>query len=183
MKTVSVLLAAGFGTRMKSDLPKVLHPVAGRPMINWCVACAEGVSDLRPIVVVGHGRGQVIHALGDRCTYAVQDELLGTAHALQQALPRLQAEDNPADPVDTIIVTYGDMPLLRKETLGALVRAYAARRGRCRICHAHRYAGRAAGIRADCARPQRRHRRDCRRGGLHACTAAHSRTQPRHLLL
>lgn len=126
MRVVPVVLAAGFGTRMKSDLPKVLHPVAGRPMITWCVRCAESVGDVKPVVVVGYGREQVMETLGDRCTYAVQEELLGTAHALQQAVPAVQAD---AQPADTVVVTYGDMPLLRTETLQALVDAYAAARG------------------------------------------------------
>lgn len=123
MKVVPVLLAAGFGTRMKSDLPKVLHPVAGRPMIAWCVRCAEEIGNVKPVVVVGHGREQVMETLGDRCTYAVQEELLGTAHALLQAAPVVQAQPQPPD---TVVVLYGDMPLLRTETLHALVDAYAA---------------------------------------------------------
>ncbi len=126
MKVVPVLLAAGFGTRMKSELPKVLHPVAGRPMISWCLRAVQGVSDSAPVVVVGYGREQVMATLGDSCRYAVQEELLGTAHALQQAAPLVQGE---APPADTVLVTYGDMPLLRTETLHALVDAYAAARG------------------------------------------------------
>ncbi len=125
MKVIPVLLAAGFGTRMKSNLPKVLHPVAGRPMIEWCLRSAEGASDVIPVVVVGHGREQVMAVLGDRCAYAVQAELLGTAHALQQAGALVQ---NEAKAADTVLVTYGDMPLLRTETLRSLVDAYARAR-------------------------------------------------------
>ncbi len=125
MKLVPVLLAAGYGTRMKSALPKVLHPVAGHPMIEWCVHAVQGVSDAAPVVVVGHGREQVMAALGDQCRYCVQEELLGTAHALQQAAPVVLADLTPAD---TVLVTYGDMPLLRSETLCALVDAFGAAR-------------------------------------------------------
>ncbi len=125
MKVVPVLLAAGFGTRMKSELPKVLHPVAGRPMISWCLRAVQGVSAAAPVVVVGYGREQVMATLGDGCRYAVQEELLGTAHALQQAAPLVLDE---AVPADTVLVTYGDMPLLRTETLRALVDAFAAAR-------------------------------------------------------
>lgn len=118
MKVATVILAAGYGTRMKSDLPKVLHPVAGRPMIEWCVRTAEAAASRKPVVVVGHGREQVMTALGDRCDFVVQDELLGTAHALQQAEAHLR------DWQGAIVVTYGDMPLLRAETPARLVEAF-----------------------------------------------------------
>ena len=118
--TNAVILAAGYGTRMKSALPKVLHPLAGRPMIDWCVRSVVAAGVERPVVVVGHGREQVQASLGARVAYAVQDDLLGTAHAVQQAAPLLQASAGP------ILVTYADMPLLRSETLRALVDAFAA---------------------------------------------------------
>ncbi len=115
MKIVNVILAAGYGTRMKSDLPKMMHPVVGRPMVDWAVRTAEAVSQLRPVVVVGHKR-ELIHALlGERAEYAVQEELLGTGHAVMQAAPLLTGQ------ADVVLVTYGDMPLLRQETLRALL--------------------------------------------------------------
>lgn len=127
MNVAAVILAAGQGTRMKSDLPKVLHSLAGLPMIEWCVRACEGATrsggaDNRPTVVVGYGRAQVESALGDRCRYAVQAEQLGTGHAVQQALPHV-----PAD-ADALLVTYGDMPLLTTTTLKSLVAAFAAQR-------------------------------------------------------
>jgi bifunctional UDP-N-acetylglucosamine pyrophosphorylase/glucosamine-1-phosphate N-acetyltransferase len=119
MNVGAVILAAGYGTRMKSDLPKVLHPLAGRHMIDWCISAAEHVATGRPVVVVGHGGDQVIKALGDRCHYALQEPLLGTAHALQQSETVL-----PRD-LDLVVVTYGDMPQLRGETLASLVSCMA----------------------------------------------------------
>lgn len=115
----AVILAAGYGTRMKSSLPKVLHPLAGRPMIDWCVRSVVAAGVERPVVVVGHGREQVRESLGARVAYAVQDELLGTAHAVQQAAPHLQGG------AGCVLVTYADMPLLRGETLRALADAFA----------------------------------------------------------
>ncbi|MGL4651696.1 MAG: bifunctional UDP-N-acetylglucosamine diphosphorylase/glucosamine-1-phosphate N-acetyltransferase GlmU, partial [Caldilineaceae bacterium] len=124
---VSVVLAAGYGTRMKSCLPKVLHPVAGRPMIAWCVRAAQMAGAGRPIVVVGHGREQVMATLGTTVDYAEQRELLGTAHALQQAAPLLWPPAEQAG-ADAVLVTYGDMPQLRGETLQALVERFASAR-------------------------------------------------------
>jgi bifunctional UDP-N-acetylglucosamine pyrophosphorylase/glucosamine-1-phosphate N-acetyltransferase len=115
MKIVPVILAAGYGTRMKSDIPKVMHPILGRPMLDWAVRAVEAVSQETPIVVVGHGQDLVRDALGDRVRFAVQGELLGTGHAVQQALPQL------IDSADAVLVTYGDMPLLQGETLQQLV--------------------------------------------------------------
>ena len=111
MTTAAVILAAGYGTRMKSDLPKVLHPILGRPMIEWALAAVQPVVDLPPVVVVGHGKEEVQSFLGDRVRYAEQAQLLGTGHAVQQAAPLLQGQ------ADAVVVTYGDTPLLRSETL------------------------------------------------------------------
>ena len=85
MNIASVILAAGFGTRMKSTLPKVVHLVAGRPMVEWGVRSAEQIGGQRPVVVVGHGKEQVQAVLGDRVIYAEQRELLGTGHAVMHA--------------------------------------------------------------------------------------------------
>lgn len=127
MNVAAVILAAGQGTRMKSDLPKVLHRIAGLPMIEWCVRAAEAATGTdagasRPTVVVGYGREQVEAVLGDRCRFAVQAELLGTGHAVRQALPVIPAG------AEALLVTYGDMPLLTGATLRALVAAFAAER-------------------------------------------------------
>jgi len=121
-RVATVILAAGNGTRMKSALPKVLHPVCGRAMIEWPVSVAESLHEEKPVVVVGYGREQVTAHLGDRCRYAVQEELLGTAHAVMQAESLLSGN------ADVVLVVYGDMPLLRAETLTALQQAFAAER-------------------------------------------------------
>jgi len=117
-----VILAAGSGTRMKSDLPKVLHPLLGRPMVAWTVEMAEAVGDQQPVLVVGHGKEQVKALLGDRAEFVEQKELLGTGHAVQQAAPVLQGR------ADAVVVTYGDMPLLRAETVRSLVDLFARER-------------------------------------------------------
>ena len=80
-----VTLAAGKGTRMKSDLHKVLHPIAGRPMLQHLLASAAELSPERQVVVAGHGREQLEAALSESAAIAVQEPQLGTAHAVQQA--------------------------------------------------------------------------------------------------
>ena len=89
MRTAAVILAAGYGTRMKSDLPKVLHPLVGRPLVDWAVRAVAPLLQVPPVVVVGHGQELVRSFLGERGRYAVQSELLGTGHAVLQALPAL----------------------------------------------------------------------------------------------
>ncbi|HNT05278.1 MAG TPA: NTP transferase domain-containing protein, partial [Anaerolineae bacterium] len=79
-----VILAAGQGTRMKSRLPKVLHPVAGRPMVLYSLDAVSGWGESTPVLVVGHGADQVRALLGDRVVYAIQEPQLGTAHAVLQ---------------------------------------------------------------------------------------------------
>ncbi len=108
-----IVLAAGKGTRMKSRLAKVLHPLGGRPAIEHCVDAAAAVSALPPVVVVGTDAGQVRAALGARADFAAQTEQLGTGHAVLQA--ELAAED-----ASDVIVMYGDMPLIRPESLALL---------------------------------------------------------------
>ena len=119
MNTASVILAAGFGTRMKSSMPKVMHPILGRPLVGWAVDAATAATGTAPVVVVGYAREQVIEYLGDSACYAVQDEQLGTGHAVQQVASVLQGQ------VDAVLVTYGDMPLLQATTLKALVDRFA----------------------------------------------------------
>lgn len=114
MTVAAVILAAGYGTRMKSMLPKSLHPLAGRPLIEWSLRAVEGLSDLRPVVVVGYAKEQVQERLGDRVEYSLQKELLGTGHAL------MQAKEHLSHRADKVLVIYADMPLLRPETLERL---------------------------------------------------------------
>lgn len=123
MTTATVILAAGYGTRMKSSLPKVLHPLAGRPLVDWVVATGESVGGRRPVVVVGHGKEQVQNVLGDRVDYAEQKELLGTGHAVMQAEPFLRGQ------AGQVVVLYSDMPLLREATLQKLLDLYQQNEG------------------------------------------------------
>lgn len=111
-----VILAAGQGTRMKSRLPKVLHPLLGKPMLAYGVETALALDPVRLVVVVGHGADQVMEALrGYPVEVVVQEAQLGTAHALLQAETFLGEFPGP------ILVTQGDTPLLRPETLRALL--------------------------------------------------------------
>ncbi|CAG2147928.1 bifunctional UDP-N-acetylglucosamine diphosphorylase/glucosamine-1-phosphate N-acetyltransferase GlmU [Cupriavidus numazuensis] len=112
-----VILAAGMGKRMHSDLPKVLHPVAGRPMLAHVIDTARTLSPSRLVVVVGHGAERVREAVAaDDVTFAEQAQQLGTGHAVMQALPQL--DDN-----QPTLVLYGDVPLTTAATLKALVEA------------------------------------------------------------
>lgn len=109
-----VILAAGQGTRMRSALPKVLHPVAHKSMLGHVVDAARTLSPQSVQIVVGHGAEQVRQALtGDDLGFVLQTEQLGTGHAVAQALPGLKAE--------TVLVLYGDVPLIQPETLTALL--------------------------------------------------------------
>lgn len=112
-----IILAAGQGTRMKSPLPKVLHPVAGLPMLQHVVSTA-GLLQPRAIhVVVGHGAQQVQSALQDfDLTWVMQEQQLGTGHAVLQAMPAVQADS-------TVLILYGDVPLITASTLESLVEA------------------------------------------------------------
>ena len=115
MKLGVVILAAGKGTRMRSALPKVLHPLAGRPLLRHVLDAAEALGAARICVVFGHGGEQVPSALADvDCTWVEQSERLGTAHAVRQAMP-VMAE------MDRVLVLYGDIPLIEAETLNRLV--------------------------------------------------------------
>lgn len=115
METAVVILAAGQGTRMKSKLPKVMHPVAGQPMVEWVTQAVLPLSGQPPIVVVGYGAELVRAALGERVTYVIQMEQLGTGHAVMQAQETLKGK------ADAVLVVYGDMPLLATETLRHLI--------------------------------------------------------------
>ncbi len=110
-----VILAAGRGTRMKSDLPKVLHPLAGRPLLTHVLAAADVLAPARICVVYGHGGERLPTAIGRAdLTWVRQEPQLGTGHAVQQALPHL-------DPEAVVLILYGDVPLIRPETLQEMV--------------------------------------------------------------
>jgi len=81
----AVILAAGFGKRMQSTLPKVLHPLAGVPLLEHSLRAVGGVTTQPPVVIVGHGGDQVRAAIGRKTRFVLQEQQLGTAHALQMA--------------------------------------------------------------------------------------------------
>ena len=117
-----VVLAAGHGTRMKSALPKVLHEVAGRPMLEHVLATAASVSPTTTTLIVGHQADAVRRMLGTGpdLGFAVQEPQLGTAHALQQAEPLLAGRSG------TVLLLSGDVPLLRAATVQRLLETHRA---------------------------------------------------------
>jgi bifunctional UDP-N-acetylglucosamine pyrophosphorylase/glucosamine-1-phosphate N-acetyltransferase len=118
--SVAVVLAAGHGTRMRSALPKVLHPMCGRTLLGHVLAAVEDLTPDRTLVVVGAGRAEVISTLPPHAQPVVQDEQLGTGHAVRVALDVLRA-DLDDQPAGTVLVVPGDAPLLRAATLAALL--------------------------------------------------------------
>jgi len=123
MKVTAVLLAAGQGTRMKSNLPKVLHRVAGKPLIWHALEAISQSTTEKPIVVVGHGADEVTQYLGDSAQTVLQEPQLGTGHAVMQAESLLKGK------TDLVVVCYSDMPLLRGETLQKLVETQKTNKG------------------------------------------------------
>ncbi len=115
MKISSIILAAGEGTRMKSSLPKVLHPLNRKPILCYAVDVARAAGSERIVVVIGSGADQVKQTIGDSVDYVLQEQRLGTGHAVMTAEPLL------ADKEGLILVTTGDMPLLTAETLQSLI--------------------------------------------------------------
>lgn len=109
-----IILAAGKGTRMKSKLYKVLHPVCGKPMVEHIINRVEETKPKEIITIVGHGAEMVKEQLGDRSEYALQAEQLGTGHAVMQAAQFLEGKKG------TTLVISGDTPLLTTETLNNL---------------------------------------------------------------
>ncbi len=127
----TVVLAAGKGTRMRSMVPKVLHPLAGQPLLahvlnsveaipttNIFAAHRNDVATYRPVVVLGHEAGQIEATFRDRCLYAIQEEQLGTGHAVLAARAAIDA----LQPLPQIVlVCYGDTPLVRSEMLASVL--------------------------------------------------------------
>ena len=111
-----VILAAGQGTRMKSQHPKVLHPLGGKPLLVHVIETARSLKPEKIIVVYGHGGEQVPATMGNEdVIWIEQAEQLGTGHAVEQAMP--EVDDN-----STLLILYGDVPLLRDTTMAELVR-------------------------------------------------------------
>ncbi len=109
-----IVLAAGKGTRMKSDTHKVLHPIAGRPMIEHLLASAATLTPERQVVVVGSGREQLEKALAGRAAIAVQEPQHGTGHAVQQAEAALAGFSGD------VLILYGDVPFVTADTMRAM---------------------------------------------------------------
>ncbi len=118
-----VILAAGQGTRMKSRLPKILHPLAGRPLVLYSVEVAAALSHRPPVLVVGHGADDVRAVVGEGARYVVQAEQLGTGHAVLQTRDLLRGQSAH------VMVFYADMPLLQASTLQALYEAQRSHDG------------------------------------------------------
>lgn len=110
-KLATIILAAGKGTRMKSDLHKVLHPIAGRPMLDHLMASAGQLNPAHTVVVVGAGREQLEDALGGRAATCLQEPQLGTGHAVQQAQAALTGFSGD------VLILYGDVPFVRAATM------------------------------------------------------------------
>lgn len=118
--TYAIVLAAGQGTRMKSDLYKVLHPVCGKSMVAHVIDNIGKLGASRIVTIVGHGAEKVEETLGGSSEYVLQQEQLGTAHAVQQA------EDLLGNLEGTTIVVCGDTPLIRSETMESLIEHHKA---------------------------------------------------------
>lgn len=117
-----VILAAGQGKRMKSELPKVLHPLAGRPLLQHVISTARSLDPASVHIVYGHGGEQVRAALREEpVSWVLQAEQLGTGHAMQQVAPQLRGDER-------VLILYGDVPLIRAETLRALLERAAPKR-------------------------------------------------------
>jgi bifunctional UDP-N-acetylglucosamine pyrophosphorylase/glucosamine-1-phosphate N-acetyltransferase len=143
----TVVLAAGKGTRMRSSLPKILHPLAGRPLLAHVLSSVEKLSSTpvfapfcdivsthRPVVVLGHERVQIEAVFGDRCVYALQHEQLGTGHAMMAA----QGVVDALTPLpDVVLVCYGDTPLVRSEMLARVLVEHLKRRATITFLTAH----------------------------------------------
>ncbi len=115
MSVAAVILAAGQGTRMKSNLPKVLHPLAGKAMILYSIDAVHALGCDQVALVVGYGAAQVRQVVGEKVTFVEQPEPRGTGHAVLQARETLQGK------ADSVLVLYGDMPLLQAATLEKLI--------------------------------------------------------------
>ncbi len=143
----TVVLAAGKGTRMRSTLPKVLHPLAGSPLLAHVLKAVEAIpstscfqslevapSTHRPIVVLSPETPQIEAVFGERCLYALQQEQLGTGHAVLAARPVVDA----LDPLpETVLVCYGDTPLVRSEILAQVLVEHLTRRATITFLTAH----------------------------------------------
>ena len=114
----AIILAAGRGTRMKSEIPKVLHKVCGKPVLDYVLDITKSLRSLKTYVVVGHGAQKVRDAVGDGVEFVQQDQLLGTADAVNRCAPYLKNYQG------TVLVLCGDTPLLSKDIVAALLKKH-----------------------------------------------------------
>lgn len=119
MNIAAIILAAGHGTRMRSKLPKVMHPLLGKPLVSYALSTIQPVCSTKPVIVVGHGADLVRDFVGDSANFAVQVEQLGTGHAV------LSAQDSILADVDAILVTFADMPLITADTINRLLKQHS----------------------------------------------------------
>jgi bifunctional UDP-N-acetylglucosamine pyrophosphorylase/glucosamine-1-phosphate N-acetyltransferase/UDP-N-acetylglucosamine pyrophosphorylase len=131
---VAVVLAAGMGTRMKSDLPKVLVPVLGRPMIEYVLEALAAAGIARSIVVIGYRAEDVRQTLTNRqgLEFALQTERLGTGHAVKMAQPLLAGHDGP------VVIVAGDSPLLQASSLDKLLAHFQQHPAACLLGTLHK---------------------------------------------
>ncbi len=134
MSPIAIVLAAGQGTRMKSDLPKVLFPVLGRPMIEFVLDALAAAGIERVIAVVGYRADDVQRALSRRrgIEYALQAERLGTGHAVKMAVPRLEGQAGP------VLIVTGDSPLIQPSSIRELLTHFEQHRPACLLGTLHK---------------------------------------------
>lgn len=119
MTIASIMLAAGQGTRMRSNLPKVLHPILGKPLVLHALSAVEKLSDLAPVIVLGHGAEDVQSAIqagaNREIQFTIQEPQLGTGHAVMCARELLEGKS------EQVIITFADMPLLTQNSLERII--------------------------------------------------------------
>jgi bifunctional UDP-N-acetylglucosamine pyrophosphorylase / glucosamine-1-phosphate N-acetyltransferase len=123
MKLNTIIMAAGQGTRMISELPKVLHPVNNKPLILYSIQAAKAVGSDRPVIIIGNGAEAVKKTVGDGARFVLQAERLGTAHAVMVAESELKGQG------DLVLVIAGDMPLLTESTLKQMIQRQSVNQG------------------------------------------------------
>jgi bifunctional UDP-N-acetylglucosamine pyrophosphorylase/glucosamine-1-phosphate N-acetyltransferase len=119
----AVILAAGQGTRMKSSLPKVLHPILGKALVWYSVETARQVTGTSPVLIIGHGAEKVRQAVGGEAEFVVQEDQLGTGHAVRRAEALLKGLS------DLVVVTYGDMPAVKTSTIQQMIQTQVQHSG------------------------------------------------------
>ena len=127
----TIILAAGEGARMKSDRPKVLHPICGRPMIAYALTLAASAGVKQPIVVIGHGAEAVKDVLPKDVKVVIQSKQLGTADAV------LSAKKALGGLTGDLLILYADTPLLRRTTIQHLIESHRKNSATCTLLNTH----------------------------------------------